>query len=321
MSTDWNEYRRRLEESVEPVLWQEPQELSRLSLETLFGEFSPIRRDRSSGFIRFTGGGINGTAARVDHVADAMKNFQRLVLATGASLEGFKTLRGKVPAQYVSRTNLHLQGSALPGSLILELAPEFLPSQEIVPDGQAPLFGDTETTQLVDRAIVASLELLQLSKSVGADADESAFLGELAERGPRVATTLRDLASSLVDAQFDTEIAWEQPRAASVRTKMTVPQLQQLGLLVASRELEKEPIVLRGLLRTVSDIGPWKVEVNPGEVETVDASGIAAAVTKTMSVGTYVEVKATVTEDASPGGASVTHYAATEITVIAGPRE
>lgn len=315
MSTDWDAYRQRLSTNEEPILWQEPQDLSRLSLETLFSEFSPLRRDRSSGFIRFTGDGISGNAARLDHVAEAMRNFQRLVLATGASLEGFKSLRGKVPTQYVSRMNLHLQGSALPGSLILELAPEALPSTEIVPDGQPTIFGHDDQ-QLIDKAIVASLELLQDSKNVQADADDSDFLTKLTEHGPRVATTLRDLAAALVEAQFDTEISWEQPRVAAMRTKMTVSELKHLSGLVASRELEKEPVTLDGILRTISDIGPWKIETATGDLETIDASGIPAATIQLMSVGQLVRIKADVTEDSTPGGASVTHYKATEISIV-----
>jgi hypothetical protein len=244
-----------------------------------------------------------------------MHNFQRLVLATGAAIEGHRSLRGNPPAEIVSRTRLQLAGSALPGSLILEIAPEMLPAHEIVPDGQDTLF-DRQDAQLVDKAVSAALELLKLSKQVEANADDSDFLRTLMDSGPRVATTLRDLAASLVTAQFDTEVSWERPRAMPLRTRMTVPELQFLGTLVASRELEKEPITMDGVLRTVSDLGPWKLEVATGDVETIDASAIDAATIQQMKVGLFVRITADVTEESSPGGATTSHYSATSITLL-----
>lgn len=309
---DWAAYRARLSNSADEVLWDDARDLSRLSLDAVFGEFSPLRRDRSAGFIRLTGPGVQGNSARVDSVAEAMHNFQRLVLATGAALEGHRSLRGNPPAEVVTRTRLQLAGSALPGSLILELAPETLPAHEIAPDGQGTLF-DRQDEQLVDRAVGAALDLLQLSKQVGGNADDSEFLRTLTENGPRVATTLRDLAASLVAAQFNTEVSWERPRAQPLRARMSIPELQFLGTLVASRELEKEPISFDGVLRTVSDLGPWKLEVADGDVQTIDASAIDPATIQQMKVGLFVRITANVTEELSPGGATTTHYSATHI--------
>lgn len=312
MSPDWESYRERLaDEPADAVVWEDAEDLARLSLEAFAGEFSPVRTDSSSGFLRLTGAGVDGHSARIDGVADMMHQFQRLVLATGAALEGHKSLRGQLPAQIVARTQLRLRGSALPGSLVLEVVPEGSPAAEIVPDGQPELFQHEEAL-LVDKAIGDAIKLMGLSKEVSADADDSEFLQVLQERGPRVATTLRDLASTLVQSQFDTDISWTQPRRARVRIKMAVAEMKHLGELVASREMAKEPIEMSGVLRTVSDLGPLKIETEEG-IETVDAKNIDADTIKTLQVGMSVRVRADVTEDVTPGGGSTSRYTATSI--------
>ncbi|TFC56041.1 hypothetical protein E3O62_13125 [Cryobacterium sp. TMT2-15-1] len=202
-----------------------------------------------------------------------------------------------------------------PALPVLELAPDTLIATEIAPDGQIQLF-DQPTSQLVDRSVVDAMTLLAQSKGVGPDADAAAFLQTLEERGPRVATSLRDLANTLAASQFETEFSWTEPRKAALNLRMSVPDLLHLGKLVASRELEKEPVQLEGILRTVSDISPLKLEIGKGEYETVNATEIDKSVIKSLSVGRRVRISTEVTEEKSPGGAPVTHFKATRIEVL-----
>ena len=160
------------------------------------------------------------------------------------------------------------------------------------------------------------MTLLAQSKNVGPDADSTAFLQALEERGPRVATSLRDLANTLAASQFETEFSWTEPRKATLNLRMSVAELIRLGKLVASRELEKEPVQLEGILRTVSDISPLKLEIAKGEYETVNATEIDKTVIKSLSVGLRVRISTEVTEEKSPGGAPVTHFKATRIEVL-----
>jgi len=314
MTFDWPAYRAEVASNAPEAEWEDAADLSRLSLSGFLAEQSPARRDMSLGFLRLTGDGVTGHSAHVDDVADVMRHFQRLVLASGMSLTGHKSLRGQLPADIVSKTRLDLNGSPIPGSLILQIVPAMLPANEIMPNGQSEFFTDSED-QLVDTAVGQSINLLNLSKSAGPDADESEFIQLLTEAGPRVATTLRDFAKSLADADFSTEVAWMQPRKRRAISKMSTVELANLGLLVASRELAKEPVTLRGILRTVSDIGPLKLEVADGEIETIDAKLIPGSDIKRLLVGMTVEVTAAVTEEVSPGAEAKTKYAATNVTI------
>lgn len=313
-SFDWERLRRQPPSG--DILWEDAGDLARLSVASFIAENSPIRRDLSSGFVRLTGAGVRGHSASLDGVAATIHNFQRLVTASGLAITGWKTLRGRAPTETLSKTRLDLDGSVMPGSLILQVVPATLPSAEIMPTGQGEFFRDGEA-QLIDQAMDKSINLLNLGAALGPDADESPFLGELNDAGPRVASALRDLTSGLVDAGFATEVVWEQPRLARKRTRLSVEELAHIAGLVSSRELAREPVVLVGVLRTVSDISPLKLEVAPNEFESINATRIASDVIAELNVGVRVRVHADVNEEVSPGGEPKAHYAATRIEVIA----
>jgi hypothetical protein len=315
MSFDWNAYREELSNQTPEVEWEDAADLSRLSLGSFMAEQNPVRRDLSLGFFRLTGEGVNGHAAHIDDVADAIRHFQRLVLASGLALGGYKSLQGSLPADVVSRTRLDLEGSPMPGSLVLQILPATSPADEIMPSGQAE-FWDSGEDQLVDTAVANSLELLNLSKSVGPNADDSDFIRLLAEAGPRVASTLRDFAKSLASSNFETEIAWMQPRRKKSVSRMSVAELQFVGTLVASRELAKEPATLRGVLHTVSDVAPLRLETADGELINVGAKSLPDSDIKRLLVGMTVELTATVTEEVAPGSEPKTKYTATNVVII-----
>jgi hypothetical protein len=313
MSFDWNAYRSAL--PANEAAWEDAEDLGRLSVSAFLSEQAPLRREVSSGIVRLTGSGVSGHSAPVEHVANVMRNFQRLVLASGLSLSGFKTLRGRLPSDVVSKTLLHLDGSALAGSLVLTVVPATLPEQEISPDGQAEFFRDNEK-QLVDQAVERSVDLLNLSKSIGPSADDSVFLSEVLEAGPRVASTIRDLADSLIQGGFGTELTWNEPGQRRLVARLNVSELSNLSSLVGSRELGREPTVLTGIARTVSDIAPLRVEIADDQIESIQADEISHEVIAALRVGMMLRIHASVTEDISAGGEVTTHYRATSIEIL-----
>lgn len=308
MAFDWEKFKKGLVGEPE---WADADDLSRLSIEALRLEHSGgLRRDLSSGWLRLTGPGISGHAGSIDGVADAMRHFQRLVLATGLASKGHTTLKGQPPSEVVSRTRLNLNGSPAQGSLILQIVPAALPGDEVAPDGQTGLFGDDES-QLVDVAMRDALGLLDDGRELGPDADDGQFLAKVTEFGPRVATTLRDFSISLVKSDFEPDLVWLQPRRPKLRTRLTVPELAHIGEIIGSRSLEKEPTTLRGVLRTVSDLSAWQLEVEGGDIVKVDAKKIPAEETATLGTGMLVSIEVAVTEEAGPVGDPKPKFSAT----------
>lgn len=317
MAFDWEQFKANVQGEAE---WQDADDLARMSIETLRAEHGLLRRDASSGSLCLTGPGITIHSGAIDGIADTLRNFQRLVLATGLAVKGHKSLRGQPPADVVSKTRLNLNGSPLPGSLILQIVPTTLPADEISPDGQVGLFGDDNAEpQLIDTAMKRALGLLEDGCRLGPDADTSDFLARIREYGPRVATTLRDLSTGLVKSGFEPDLTWSQPRQARLRTRLSTAELAHIGELIASRELELEPTTIRGIVRTVSEISAWQLEIEDGEIVKIDAKKIPAANTATLRTGMSVSVDVSVTEETGPAGEVKPKYTATSFTVLSNP--
>lgn len=317
MAFDWEQFKANVQGEAE---WQDADDLARMSIETLRAEHGLLRRDASSGSLRLTGPGITIHSGAIDGIADTLRNFQRLVLATGLAVKGHKSLRGQPPADVVSKTRLNLNGSPLPGSLILQIVPTTLPADEISPDGQVGLFGDDNAEpQLIDTAMKRALGLLEDGRRLGPDADTSDFLPRIREYGPRVATTLRDFSTGLVKSGFEPDLTWSQPRQPRLRTRLSTAELAHIGELIASRELELEPTTIRGILRTVSEISAWQLEIEDGEIVKIDAKKIPTANTATLLTGMSVSVDVSVTEETGPAGEVKPKYTATSFTVLSNP--
>lgn len=317
MAFDWEQFKASVQGEAE---WQDADDLARMSIESLRAEHGLLRRDSSSGSLRLTGPGITIHSGAIDGIADTLRNFQRLVLATGLAAKGHKSLRGQPPSDVVSKTRLNLNGSPLPGSLILQIVPATSPADEISPDGQVGLFGDDNAEpQLVDTAMERALGLLEDGRRLGPDADTSDFLTRIREYGPRVATTLRDFSTGLVKSGFEPDLTWSQPRQARLRTRLSTAELAHIGELIASRELELEPTTIRGILRTVSEISAWQLEIEDGEIVKIEAKKIPTANTATLRTGMSVSVDVAVTEETGPAGEVKPKYTATSFTVLSNP--
>lgn len=317
MAFDWEQFKASVQGEAE---WQDADDLARMSIESLRAEHGVLRRDASSGALRLTGPGIAIHSGAIDGIADTLRSFQRLVLATGLAAKGHKSLRGQPPSDVVAKTRLNLNGSPLPGSLILQIVPATSPTDEISSDGQVGLFGDDNAEpQLVDTAMKRALGLLEDGRRLGPDADTSAFLARIREYGPRVATTLRDFSTGLVKSGFEPDLTWSQPRQARLRTRLSTSELAHIGELIASRELELEPTTIRGILRTVSEISAWQLEIEEGEIVKIDAKKIPTANTATLRTGMSVSVDVAVTEETGPAGEVKPKYTATSFTVLSNP--
>ncbi|WP_125616638.1 hypothetical protein [Specibacter cremeus] len=312
MAFDWEKFKEGL---VGKPDWQDADDLARMSIESFRAERGMFRRDMSSGSLRLTGAGITGHSAALDGIADVMRNFQRLVLATGLSSTGHTTLRGQPPADVVAKTRLSLNGSPLPGSLVLQIVPAMSPADEIAPDGQGEFFNDHET-QLVDTAMKDALTLLEDGRQIGPDADASEFLSRIQTYGPRVATTLRDFSLSMVKFEFEPDLTWTQPRQPRLRTRLNIAELAHISELIASRKLEREPTTVRGVLRTVSEISAWQLEIDGGEIVRIDAKQIAAEDTATLRTGMVIAVDVSVTEESGPVGEGTSKYSAISFEIL-----
>lgn len=316
MTTDFDieALRNRLAASDQPA-WQTASDLSKLSIAAFQEKDSPVRRARSSGVFRLDGEGAQGARASAKDFASVVTNFQRVVNAIAAAFDGHKTWRGKLPDAAVSLSRLDIVAEPLAGSVVVRFEPHVLPEHEISSDGTVALVEQPEA-QMADRAVN---ELLDLFETIHAADDASAgnaFVARVEGLGPRVATTVRDLADSLSDGRFVPDIRWVQPRGDARRTRVSAAELAYISRLVSMREADRESVVLEGVLRTVSDVEDLRLQVDGAASVDVAAGDISPDVIRGLHVDGRVRIEADVRGKSLPGGSEILLYTAKSITML-----
>jgi len=276
-----------------------PGDLGRASVEAFVAARSDARELRSAGQLRLSGAGVLGHAAELDDVGQLASLWQRCVTAVGAALEGSQSAFGRLANDVVERTQLMLDASPAPGSLVLNVQPKASPVGEAYPGGKKSLLGD-DPRPLADRASEALLQLLQHASQPSLDELDN-LTAEFQSLGPRVATSVKMLADTIVKAHVDMDAEWREPQVATLRASLSSASAGWVSEFVGGRDLDVEDLVLRGTVRTVSDIAKWSVEGSSG-LEQVDANELPADVVRSTNVGDRVEVVVQVRQTQRPDG-------------------
>jgi len=247
---------------VPDATWQEPGDLGRMSMEAMIAAQGGDARDGASkGSLRLHGVGVLGNAIELDEAGQIATLWQRTVQAVGGAIEGSRSAMGRLPIDIVRRTQLLLDASPVPGSVVLNLTPKAAPDLETTPNGMRRLF-DTPRP-LADRASEQVISLLSQAADPQLDQLE-AFSEELRQLGPRVATSVRALATALNRAHVDVDVVWVEPEEPTRRTSLSATNAGWLSDFVAGRQLDAEEVEIVGTVRTVSDLSKWSVESDEG---------------------------------------------------------
>lgn len=290
--------------------WDTPEDLARANREGLWDTQSVVRVQRSRGRIRLSGAGVTESSADLDAVGEIMIVLQRLVSATGASLRGFKSLKGRLGMDIRALTQLNLRAAPAMGSIILSIEPRSVPATELAPGGVVALL-DQPKQPLVDESVEEVFALLSAAKKLGPDVDTSEFLAKVVALGPRVASALRDFAKDVRDDEFDLDFQWEEPGMATQSIKIGAADAQRISEVVVARELDRDTVRIEGVLRTVSDVGPLVIELEDGSMETLKTTSLAHTVIVGLNVGDRAKFEAEMRVNVQPGGGQTVNYAAT----------
>lgn len=288
--------------------WATAEDLSRIGIESM-GDGDPIGRTLGSqGRIRISGDGVTGSAARVTEVARVMTGFQRLATAVGASQAGDKALGRKPNADIKRRTELLLTTSPGPGSIILAFAPVVAPSEEVGDPGMLEEFETDD--QMLDNAVGAAIDVFSAGNDIGPEPEQSAFVHQLADMGPRTASAVRDLAKTLDRASFDVDIDWKQPSRTTRRVSVTARAAGHMADVVEHANLDEQPVVIIGEYLTVSAVSSWVIQQDDGDAVTVKLGRIDPRQTIGLAVGERIRVQAIMKTETIPGGNTKTTYMA-----------
>lgn len=288
--------------------WTTADDLSRIGIEAL-ADADPLGRSLSSrGNIRITGDGVTGSSAKVNEVARVMTGFQRLATAVGAAQAGDKALGKKPNADVKRRTDLLLTAAPAPGSIILTFTPALAPIDEV---GDPGMLAEFETDdQMLDSAVGAAIDVFAAGNEIGPEPDQSAFVHQLGDMGPRTASAVRDLAKTLERAAFDIDIDWKQPARTTQRVTVTAQTAGHMAFVVEHANLAEQSVIIVGEYLTVSAVSAWVIQQDDGDAVTVKLGSIDPSQTRGLAVGERIRVEAVMKTETTPGGNTKTTYTA-----------
>jgi hypothetical protein len=245
-----------------------------LSLEALRRDLDGVEVSRSVGATRLYGAGVEEHAAPLASTGSFMVNLQKLVSAIGASLRGHRSARGPLPTAISALTRMNLSAAPGQGSIIFSLDSAVDPADERYPAGQIDLVessGGEPDELLLERSIREVGRLLSTAGSSDPDA-----IGALLElHGPKVAEAARALADTLWTARFDLDLSWSPPGRARVQASIRPADARFLSEVVEGRELDAEPVTIRGVLRTATTAQKIiHIEVDDGDLIPVNRNEI-----------------------------------------------
>jgi hypothetical protein len=253
---------------------------------------------RSYGSLRLYGDGMQAHSAELGHVGLIAAMWQKAVSATGAALERVQSLRGALPAEITQRTTLLLSTAPTPGSIVLHLEPKSEALDEVEPHGMAMI---EPPRPLADRASSQLISLLGDMEVVESRRVES-LAASLRDLGPRVGSTLSQLAQAIHRSDITLDASWVEPGISPMKATIGPHTAKWIRTFVAGRGLDAEEQYLTGTLRTISDRERWLVELDNGETERMAASELSESEVAKWRVGTTVQLRVRVTLREQPDG-------------------
>ncbi|MGP3319545.1 hypothetical protein [Mycobacteroides abscessus] len=298
--------------------WSTPGDLTRIGIEDLIAADPLGRTLTSRGNIRITGDGVTGSSAKMNDVARVMTGFQRVATAVGASQTGDKALGRQANADVRRRTDLLLSASPAPGSIILTVAPAVSAIDETGHgEGKVGMFSELDPgDQMLDTAVGAAIEVFAAGIDIGAIEQESAFVRQLEDMGPRTASAVRDLAKTLERAGFDVDIDWRQPSRTTRRVRVTAAAAAYMAATVEHANLDEQPVEILGEYLTVSAVSSWLIKQDDGDTITVKLGRIDPSQIRGLAVGDRVRINAIMKIETTPGGNMKTTYTAEAVTKL-----
>ncbi|MBW8485120.1 hypothetical protein [Actinomadura parmotrematis] len=293
-----------LERAPEPInpLPTDPDEWGRRSLEAFIASRTDTpRAAHSRGTLCLSGAGVHQHSAALTDVGMITTGWQRAVSAVGAAMEkGAKALRGTLPADIVQRTTLILNAAPSAGSIVLAIEPQSQPLDETEPGGNMSLIQDARP--LADRASEKLIDVLAAFEAGHVTIDDSTAT-TLRELGPRVGSTLTNLAGVISRADITLAASWAEPGAPTVRANITPRAAKRMKEFVAGRGLDAEEQTQVGTLHTVSDTQAWQVTLaEGGETVRMSPKELPLSEIRKWRIGDIVEIRARIALREQPDG-------------------
>jgi hypothetical protein len=164
--------------------------------------------------------------------------------------------------------------------------------------------------QRLATAVGAAIDVFAAGNDIGPAPQESEFVQQLGDMGPRTASAVRDLAKTLERADFDIDIEWKQPSRATRRVSVTSRAARHMAYVFEHANLDEQPVAIIGEYLTVSAVSSWVIQQDDGDAITVKLGRVDPGQTRGLAVGERIRVQAIVKSETTPGGNTKITYTA-----------
>ena len=263
---------------------KDPMEASRESVEAFVCSHDRGCTKSSGGQIHITGPAVHRHSAPIKVVGNLLLNLQDGVDAIGAKIYNIFSDTGALPKSVTDRTRLSISASPLPGSVIINVVPEYTEQgkseQEFL-----------EEPPLSDRAFKQLLELISSFPSI--EKDQGDFVEKMAEYGSRVAAALSKICETVASGKIDIEMKWDGENGETICSYMTNDFAKEMGQMIANADIRNEQEEIEGSLITLTKSSKDKLRILTGENEekTFSLGAIPLGSIDTFHVGDRVKVK------------------------------
>ncbi|MDH6199025.1 hypothetical protein M2272_005692 [Mycobacterium frederiksbergense] len=297
--------------------WQTADDVARMSFEALVTEDEIARSLPSLGMLRLSGPGVTVHSAPLSDVTRILQGLQRVATAVAASAVGDTELGRQASTAVSNQTRLLISGSPAPGSLVFNISPEMSAVAEVrEADGSVSMFREEkDDDQQIDKAMIRAIDVIGAGINLPPVPDDSEFLGDIAELGPRVASSIRDFARGLHRYGFDLDLEWRQPRRPTHRVHLGTHSADRIASVIESSHLDVEPVTIEGRILTVSMVQnqEWLIEQNDGTHVSIKHSDLPYDQTVGIATDARVRVIAQMKTSVSNAGVTKITYEATSV--------
>lgn len=251
----------------EPSIFSDALDVAQANIASHFRQTISGFVESPSGALRLTGEGVVGNSVSLMAAGKILQNFQGVITALGASLEGKKSARGKLPKFVVQETQMLLDAAPAPGSVVLNFSPKSnLENRFVAEESQISLEIEVddaaadESTPLAERAIGEFVNLLKLEDSEDSEWSDL-IVSRIDELGPRVANAMSMFSAELWANRIDLDFRWRVPGVSPTRLQFDSQRSFQIRRMLESIHVTNHVAVIEGTIQKISSVTPEQIEL------------------------------------------------------------
>lgn len=215
------------------------------------------------------GAPVRGHEIRVDALSRLLFSLQESISSVAQALTGKATERSSLPGSIRDATALRLSavfagsfGATLRGPIdekVLELAAA----------GQDPLFPPEETATLLDQAVDAVMDVMDLAASY--EVDDAPIIDAVLPFGGRAFKHLRDLSDAIVEREMTASLRWKHLGHEARQVSVDQRSAQRLNDVLTRNKVTEKTETIRGHLGTASEFHGGRIEIQLATGDVVSA--------------------------------------------------